>query len=290
MSPFVLLLFSIVLAVSNNLLLHTLSGKRRLSGGDTLLFNAFVSLIWALCLCPMTGLGGFTPASVLWGLIYGAVFSVFLVSKMQAMSLGSASVSTFISCSATLIHVSFGWFYFHESTSPLQLAGMALLLLAMYLTVSPRGGSSSRKWLLWCAVFFLFSGAGGVTLKLVQASPAKDSVDQVMQIGALFCFAVYSVCAQFVARRGEGRGPAVPRWAILVMVLCGLVSFGYQRLNLTVSGLMPATVMFPVFNGSVILLVALMGALLFRERMEKKQYIGLILGIPALILTAGVFG
>ncbi len=290
MSPAILLAFSIVLAVSNNLLLHTLSGKKRLNSGDTLQFNAFVSLIWALCLCLMTGMRGFTPAALLWGLIYGAVFCVFLLSKMQAMSLGSASVSTFISCSALLIHVSFGWLYFKEHTSPLQLAGIALLLVALYLTVSPKGGASSRKWMIWCAIFFLSSGAGGVTLKLVQFSAARDAVSQVMLVGSLFCFAVYALCAQVISRRGEGRAPAIPRWALLTMLLCGLVSFAYQRLNLTLSGLLPATVMFPVFNGSVILLVAVLGAILFRERMEKKQYLGLLLGIPALILAAGILG
>ena len=290
MSPFVMLIFSVVLAVSNNLILHTLSGEKRLPSGDTLQFNAFVSLIWALCLCVMTGLKGFTPASLLWGLIYGSIFCVFLLSKMQAMALGSASVSTFVSCSALIIHVSFGWLYFKESVSALQLIGFALLLFALYLTVSPKGEKSAPQWKFWVVVFFFAGGIAGCVLKLVQASPAKDSVSQVMLTGSALCTAVYALCAQFIARKGEGRAPAIPKWAVLPMILCGLVSFGYQRINLTLSGKLPATVLFPVFNGSVILLVAVLGAILFRERMEKKQYLGLILGVPALILSAGILG
>ena len=40
-----------------------------------------------------------------------------------------------------------------------------LLLVALYLTVSPKGGASSRKWMIWCAIFFLSRYAG--TLEFV---------------------------------------------------------------------------------------------------------------------------
>ena len=150
MSPGILLAIDIALAVSNNLILHTMRGKRGLNTGDSLQFNAFVTLIWVVILAFVTGLGGFSLPVLGWGLCYGGFYTVFLLSKMQAMAQGPASVTTFISCASLIVPCFFGFLALNETVSVLQWIGIALLLFSMYLTVSPRNdGSMTPKWKYW---------------------------------------------------------------------------------------------------------------------------------------------
>ena len=54
-------------------------------------------------------------------------------------------------------------------------------------------------------------------------------------------------------------------------------------LNLKLSGLIPSQLFFPLINGSTIVLSALLSVAVFKERLNKKQIIGLCGGILSLI-------
>ena len=291
MSPGILLAIDIALAVSNNLILHTMRGKRGLNTGDSLQFNAFVTLIWVVILAFVTGLGGFSLPVLGWGLCYGGFYTVFLLSKMQAMAQGPASVTTFISCASLIVPCFFGFLALNETVSVLQWIGIALLLFSMYLTVSPRNdGSMTPKWKYWCAVFFLVSGIIGSMLKLIRSSPEKESMNQIMFCGAVLSTVCYFAAARLVSRKQAGRGPEIPRFAILPMLLCGVITCSYQWINFHLSGRLPASVLFPIFNGSLILIVTAVSVPFFHEKLDRKQIIGLVLGLPALIMVAGILG
>jgi multidrug transporter EmrE-like cation transporter len=54
-------------------------------------------------------------------------------------------------------------------------------------------------------------------------------------------------------------------------------------LNLRLSGLLPSQLFFPVINGSAIILSSLASIVIFKERLNKKQIIGLCGGILSLV-------
>jgi drug/metabolite transporter (DMT)-like permease len=47
-----------------------------------------------------------------------------------------------------------------------------------------------------------------------------------------------------------------------------------------------ATLLLPLYNGGTTLLVTLGTALLFRERLTKRQYLGILLGLIAIVLMS----
>ena len=291
MSPGILLAIDVALAVSNNLILHNMRGKRSLNTGDSLQFNAFVTLIWVIILAFVTGLGGFSLPVLGWDMCYGTIYTIFLLSKMQAMAQGPASITTFISCASLLVPCFFGFLALNETVSAWQWIGIGLLLVSMYLTVSPKDdGTMTPRWKFWSAVFFLSGGIAGSLLKLIRSSPEKENMNQIMFCGAVLSTACYFLAAQFVSRKEAGRRPSVPRIAVLPMLLCGVITCTYQWLNFHLSGRLPAAVLFPIFNGSLILIVTAVSVPFFHEKMDRKQIIGLILGLPALIMTAGIVG
>ena len=78
-------------------------------------------------------------------------------------------------------------------------------------------------------------------------------------------------------------------WSILFIGLCGLVSGGYQRLNMYLTGALPSIVFFPTFNGVVIFLSCISGVVLFKEKLSVKQIVGLVLGVICIMLVGNVF-
>ena len=285
---YLLLFVSIAFASANNLLLHGF-GNRGLRGlGDILLFNSFVSFIWIVILGVLHGISPISTGALLWGLCYGVVISLFLLCKMQAMATGPVSITSFIGCSSLLIATAAGILIFNESVTLLQVTGVILLIAALFLTISPKVEKAKPEWKIWCVFFFLCSGATGIIFKLHQASSCAAEAGGMMLTAAITSAILFAGASVIVSKKQTGALPRLTKSTVPYLIACGIVSCGYNRLNISLSGQLPSIVFFPLFNGSVILISTLSAVFFFRERMKKAQLAGLILGTVALVMAAGV--
>lgn len=287
----ILLLISILFAATNNMLLHGTSSKGLRGIGDTLLFNALVSAVWILILSVLNKFTCISAGSWLWGIVYGSVMSAFLLCKMQAMVTGPVSVTSFIGCSSLLVSTAFGMIYFEESVTFIQVIGVILLIFALFLTTMKGRQSdikeTERVWMIWCILFFLCSGATGIIFKLHQSSADKDNVNQMMIAAAITSMVLFLTISVIVQRKTDKSLPYIAPKIWKFVIACGIVSCGYNRLNISLSGMLPSIVFFPLFNGSVIFLSSLFAAILFHEKITKRQTAGITIGIIALILASG---
>ena len=293
MSVTTLLALSISFAVGNNLLLHGFNNKGLRGMGDVLLFNAMVSAVWIVILSVFNRGAKISSSAWLWGIAYGSVMSAFLLCKMQAMATGPVSITSFIGCSSLLISTAFGILYFHETVSVIQIVGVVCLLLALFLTVSKSNSNADQKvkveksWSLWCVLFFLCSGATGIIFKLHQSSAERETVNQMMLAAAVTSTVLFFASSLIVQRKTDKTLPHIPAQAWIFVLACGIVSCGYNRLNISLSGMLPSILFFPLFNGSVILLASILAAVLFREKIAKRQMIGILIGLIALLMVSG---
>lgn len=283
-----LLFVSIALATVNNLLLHGFNNRGLKGMGDVLFFNALISCVWIAILLGLNRMAHISLNAVMWGILYGAVTAVFLLSKMQAMALGPVSVTSFVGCSSLLISTAFGVLFFHERVKPVQVLCLMLLIVALFLCISPKGGKVEPLWRFWCALFFLSSGAVGLIFKLHQASESAAEVNGMMLSASVVSFIIFAVSSVIVSKKNGFHAPHIPPNAIPYLIGSGIVSFSYNRLNIMLSGRLPSIIFFPTFNGSVIILASLLAALIFRERLEKKQVAGIVLGTTSVVASAGV--
>lgn len=289
-----LLALSITLAVINNLLLRKFRNKGLRGMGDILFFNFLSSVVWIILLFGLNRGKAISLEAVIWGLLYGTLTAAFLLCKMLAFSTGPASITSFIGCSSLLLSTLFGVIYFKESVSVVQIIGMLCLLFSLFLTVfdfkrSSFGERTAKAWYLWGTLFFLCSGATGIVFKLHQKSACRNEVNQMMLSAAVTSACLFLICSVITQKSLDGTLPKIPRSAVVYAVLCGIVSCGYNRLNILLSGLLPSIVFFPTFNGSVILLTSISAAFLFKEKITLRQAIAFTLGISALMMTSGVF-
>ena len=222
--------------------------------------------------------------------------SAFLLCKMQALATGPVSITSFIGCSSLLLSTGFGIIYFNEHISAIQVIGVVFLLIALFLTIfkttqgAPVDGKPEKIWPIWSALFFACSAATGIIFKLHQSSPVRNEVNQMMLAAAVTSTVLFLVSSLIVQFRTDKTMPRIAPAVWLSVIACGIVSCGYNRLNISLSGMLPSIIFFPVFNGSVILFASLLAALLFREKITKRQMIGIGIGIISLVMVSGLFG
>lgn len=282
-----LLFVSVALATVNNLLLHGFDNRGLKGMGDVLFFNALISCVW-IVISFVLNRTAVSIGSIMWGALYGTVTAVFLLSKMQAMASGPVSVTSFIGCSSLLISTAFGVLFFHESVTVVQVICLVLLIAALFLCISPKGGKAKPMWKFWCALFFLASGGVGLIFKLHQASEFAAEVDAMMLAASVMSFVIFAVSSVIVSKKRNSCFPHVPKIAVPYIIASGTVSFSYNKLNIMLSGKLPSIIFFPTFNGSVIIFASLLAAIIFKERLEKKQFIGIVLGTISVVASAGV--
>ncbi len=293
MSPALLLCISIVLAVSNNILLHKFGNRGLENTGDALIFNAGVSLVWIPILV-VVGDGRIdfhNKYTWFFGVVYGVVNASFLLFKMEALASGSISITSLIGCSALIIPTIFGTLYWHEKFTILQGIGLIVLLVSLFYCVSPKRSPQKPtfKWMIFCLLFFIAASLTSITFKFHQKSSVGSDVASMMVISAGVSALILSIAA-FIYNGVKGeKVPKLGGVSLLYLIPCALVSCLYNRLNIFLTGAMDSIIFFPVFNGSIILFASLAGYILFREKLSKVQLISLITGSVSILMLAGIF-
>ena len=73
------------------------------------------------------------------------------------------------------------------------------------------------------------------------------------------------------------------------MIASGACAAVNNKFNLYLSGVMDSAVFFPIVNGGGLVLTTLAAVLLFKEKLSKKQWIGVVLGIASVVFLCNPF-
>ena len=204
-----------------------------------------------------------------------------------------AYTSVIISLSAMIPALS-GTLFWNERIVWPQIVGMVLMVGCLVLSVDnkPDQKKASFRWLSYCLIAFVCTGMIGVMQKWHQNSDAKAELNAFLVIAFLVSF-VYSAVSWGVLHRrsGENIGRTFGSWLPVILLLGGGVCAAVNnKLNLYLSGVMESAVFFPVVNGGGLVLTTAAAVLFFRERLTRRQWIGLSLGILSVIFVCNPFG
>lgn len=282
-----MLAFSVFLALLYNVLF------RLAAVGDsflrTLRLNTGVAAVSALMALLLGGrLERPQIPTLMWGMLYGISMSLNLLSRTKALETGPLSLTLLIGCSSMVLSTLFGTLLWRESATLSQIAGVAVMLLAMITSLkSSKGGTISGKWAMYSLGLFFTNGANGLILKAHQSTFAAEQYGLFLTIG----FAVSALCMSLLAcfvRIRNGESSKFDRRLAVSALLCGGAGCGYNLLNTLLSGAIPSVVFFPVFNGSVIVFSLPVAMALFREKATRRQMASIVLAIAAILLIGNV--
>ncbi len=286
-----ILLTAILLAVLNGTFIHMFNNRDIRGMGDTLLFNGVISMGWVVIMLiwGIVEAGGFvlpSAGAVFYGVLYGANLSIFLLFKMQSFSNGPVSLTSLISSCSFIIPTIFAAIYNHEAIGPIKWIGMAVMLVAFFLCINPKGGTTAirRNWFVYISLFFCAGGMIGIINKLFQSSDARTEINSMMLVASLVS-AVILIVAAFVAGGVTKMGaPKLHKSGVIYVLACAFVSCVYNRLNVYLAGVMPGALLFPISNGSLILCNTLIGVILFKEKLNMRQIAGIVIGFASIMM------
>ena len=281
---------SVLLASLNSLILRKFKNRTFTTPGDSFFFNGGMSIIWTLIMTVwFLSSGDFkiSGLAILFGVIYGVILCLFLYCKNQAISEGPVSLTSLIGNCAFIPATWFGVVYASESVSVSQIVGMCLMLGALFLCINPKKSEQTltAKWFVSCLAFFVAGGFIGMFYKVFGKSDAASEVNAMMLSASVVSCILFFAVGLIINKAGGHEPPKIHKDSLPYILLAGITGCVYIRLNVSLSALIPSAIFFPVANGGIVVITTLVGAFVFREKLNKIQLWGILLGLVALVVT-----
>ncbi len=177
----------------------------------TVLYTSVGSIVSALLLLLMGGFGEASVFTLLLGALFGLVVTLQLVTNLVALQLGPMSYTTVIISFSTLITALSGILFFGEHLTPLKGVGIALMLASFVFAAENKQEKkrANLRWILFCAISFLMTGAIGIMQKVHQTSPYREELNAFLVI-AFVVSAIFSALVALLFRKRDEQSEKKP--------------------------------------------------------------------------------
>lgn len=293
----------IVLSVIASALIGILRGKYAksypMSGVYLWRFNFYQNIFCFLSILLIYLLSGtkfsFSVFSVLLGAALAVANILSLEGVLQAQACGSFAYTSVIVALSAIIPSMSGPVLFGEKVTVSQFAGIGLMIICIILSPGNDGGERravNLKWLLFCTVAFVFSGAVGVVQKIHQNNAAHKAEMPALLLTCFFVsFALSGI--RLITERGRMKksGESLNKLTLAVLLfpaVSGLCFAFPHTINLFLSGRLASVVFFPTINLCPMLLTMLYAVFGFKERLTAKQWAGIAVGILSTVFVSGI--
>lgn len=293
----------IILSVIASALIGILRGKYAksypMSGVYLWRFNFYQNIFCFLSILLIYLFSGtefsFSVFSVLLGAALAVANILSLEGLLQAQACGSFAYTSVIVALSAIIPSMSGPMLFREKVTVSQFAGIGLMIICIILSPGNDGGERravNLKWLLFCTVTFVFSGAVGVVQKIHQNNAAHKAEMPALLLTCFFVsFAISGI--RLITERGRMKksGESLNKLTLAVLLfpaVSGLCFAFPHTINLFLSGRLASVVFFPTINLCPMLLTMLYAVFGFKERLTAKQWAGIAVGILSTVFVSGI--
>lgn len=239
-------------------------------------------LVCALLAAAISGFGTLLPASpalgqtVGMGVVNGALYLIsFVLLQYNVQKNGVVLSATFMKL-GLLVPMAVSILAFGEKPEVQQIVGFLLAVAAIVLINWNKDGGAVRfggSLLL----LLLCGGCGDVMAKIYEELGEKTLEKQF-----LFYTFVFSLVLCFVLMLRKKQFPGVPE--VLFGTLIGVPNFFSVKFLLRSLESVPAVIAYPTYSVATLLVITLVGVLVFREKLEKRQWFALGIILLALAL------
>jgi len=224
-------------------------------------------------LFPKAELSGLT---IVLGVINGLLYlGGFLLLQWNIKINGVVLPATFMKL-GVLVPTVLAITVFGDKAEIWQIAGIALAVAAILLIQLEKGGGKAANRL--GLVFVLLCGGCADAMSKVFEYFGNPSLGSHFLLYTFLCALIICILLCIVKRQRLSAADA------LFGLLIGVPNYFSSRFLLRSLSEVPAVIAYPTFSVGTIVLVTLAGAVIFREKLSKKQLIALAMILAALVL------
>ena len=254
------------------------------SARATLTFNAFAGLatfaiFLGLGICGIYEMQ-FSPFSAGMAVLATVICLSYMVIGFKLLRAGNMPLYTmFLMTGGMLVPYVFGLGFLDEKFSALRLFGIIFIVAAVI--ISNTGAMKPTKGqIAMCVAVFILNGFMSVTSKLHQA-PISAHLNPVNSESFILIMAVVKIVLCFpiaiilTKKASEKFGSCVSKSTLILFVLTAAADSGSYYLQLIGAKDIDAGVLYPLVTAGSIILSAVAGMIVFRERPSKNQWIAM---------------
>jgi drug/metabolite transporter (DMT)-like permease len=207
-----------------------------------------------------------------------------LTSQKNGISV--ASVATKMS---VVIPILSGIIYFKESLSTSTILGIILAIISVYLTAKKETGP--LKWQNIMLPLLVFLGAGTVDtfIKFLQHYYVKDT--EIALFSATTFGVAFVIGIPFIFLNIQTKKNTLRFKNIIAGILLGVPNYFSLlfMIKMLASNLFSSAVLFTIHNIAIVVLTTILGVFFFKEHLNLRNSIGLIIAVVAIFLMTNAY-
>lgn len=210
------------------------------------------------------------------GAVHGILYLLsFVLFQNSVKKNGMVLSATFMKL-GLLVPMLLSIFLFGEQPGALQIIGFCIAVGAIIINNWSRDTTQMRMS-AGLIVLLIAGGAGDAMAKVYEQWGSQSLAPQFLFYTFLTAFIL---CAALMLRKGQRVGTQ----ELLYGLLIGVPNFFSARFLLLALDDVPAVIAYPSYSVATLLVVTLTGVLLFKERLQRRQWLALGLILLALVL------
>lgn len=258
------------------------------AGAETPVFAAVYGLLTGIVTLVYNGFQfQISSVTLMFGITSGVTLFIFNLSLINASRSGPyAFQSVMMLFGNTLLPMLFCVLWWGDNLTRLQIVGIVVLLISFVIfnLKGFRWKGIKKGYFLWVALLFLSNGIFGILLdsqqRLMQQTQRNEMIITTFLVSTLVSL-IYLVITQ---------GKQAPKafcmgkknWIFtLLSSICAALAVNILMLALQ---LVPASILYTVNNGGVLIFCALLGAVTLHEKLEKHTIAGLAVAVAGLVI------
>ena len=280
--------------------------SKEVKGKTFFLYGGYYNLlsaVFSFVLLLVVGFDGFDVTTVLCALATAICLALELFASIEGLKRTTLVVNQMFSVGALIIPCIVGIFFFNEPMTIYQWLGIGVFAIAMYFMVSGSNKAEDSKkekislTTIGLLLLTLFAGGGTMVAqkafgKLVPNGNVAAYSFLMFALNSLILYIGYFISLltekklklQLKEDTVEKQKFALPK----VLIVCGLVlAFAVFIINMLVTELgkyVDSAVLFSVSYAIGIVITILVGAIFYKEKITRKNIVGIILCVVALAM------
>ena len=221
--------------------------------------------------------------TLLLGIIYGVASIVFQVFYVMALEKGPVSIIVLLANFATVPAALGGVLLFGEGLRITQLIGLILTAASMLLTMKRGDSKKDNKGYFYGMLAMLASSVALLIQRYHQKTEFALERNGFLCVAYLSAAIMTAALLLFTGRRRKKNENKKFAW---LGMGAGAALAVYQFLMIFLAGKTAAMLMYPAVSGFTTILNVIMCVAVFKEKISKRQAIGLALGTVAIVIMS----
>jgi drug/metabolite transporter (DMT)-like permease len=234
---------------------------------------------------PISVSGIITSHWFLYALLVGLSFILMFFMIGYSVRISGVAVTTIAGKMSMVIPVLFSILYFSEKTPPIKIAGLILATVSVFLTVYRPISKKKNLWpVLLPLTIFLGSGVTDSIVKYAQTYFVPNNMS--LLFSSMVFLTALAIGLIYILLKRKTITQSITIAELTGGTVLGIANFGslYYFIMALNNSKLDSSVLFGLNNICIVLFSILVGSFVFKEKLSKLNFAGVIMAITAILI------